>query len=155
MGKRIRSKCKFSDFRLFIWKLTKFLMSFFKPQISFLLHFASPFCVMIHNSSVIFWLKHMRWTKRAHQCIIFKTFECSNLKSSNSSCHSWNHKPNSKFAPLFSVMKDNPSVFFSSNLIYTLDKNRPSKWNFRTFEWLGENSENSSCHIWNYKSVFL
>ena len=44
--------------------------------------------------------------------------------------------------------------FFSLNL-YTLDKKSPSKWNFQTFEWLGENSPNSLCHVWNYKSVFL
>ena len=36
-----------------------------------------------------------------------------------------------------------------------MDKNSPSKWNFRTYEWLGENSPNPSCHTWNHKSVFL
>ena len=46
------------------------------------------------------------------------------------------------------------SVFFISDL-YTLDKNSPSKWNFQTFEWLGENLPNSLCHVWNYKSVFI
>ena len=56
LDKRIRSKFKFSDFRLLALKLTKFLVSFFKPQISFPLNFASPFSVMIHNSSEIFWL---------------------------------------------------------------------------------------------------
>ena len=39
---------------LFAWKLIIFLMSFFKSQISFLLNFASPFSVMMHNSSEIF-----------------------------------------------------------------------------------------------------
>ena len=33
--KWIQSKCKFSDFWLLAWILTKFLMSFFKPQVSF------------------------------------------------------------------------------------------------------------------------
>ena len=37
----------------------------------------------------------------------------------------------------------------------TLDKKSPSKSNFQIFAWLGENSKNSSCHIWNHKSVFL
>ena len=50
--------------------------------------------------------------------------------------------------------KINSLYFFSSNL-YTLDKNSPSNWNFQTFEWLGENSPNSSRHVWNYKSVFF
>ena len=99
----------------------------------------------------------MLWTERVHQCIIFQTFECSNESSPNSSRHSWNHKARvySNFAPLFNVMKDNSSVFFSSNLTYTLNKNRPSKRNLGTLKWLVENSQNSSCHIRNYKSVFL
>ena len=131
-------------------------MSFFKPQISFPLNFTSPFSVMIHNSSELFQLRHTLWTKRVHQCIIFQTFECSNESSPNSSCHFWNHKVRiySNFAPLFSVMKDNSSAFFSSNLTYFRQKS-PLKCNFGTFECLGENSQNSSCHIWNYKSFFL
>ena len=43
-------KCKFSDFRLLAWKLTKFLMSFFKPEVSRPLNFATPFSVMTHTS---------------------------------------------------------------------------------------------------------
>ena len=39
-------------------KLTKFLLLFFKPQVSFLLNFASPFSVMTYNSSEMFLLKH-------------------------------------------------------------------------------------------------
>ena len=83
LGKRIRSKCKFSDFRLLAWKLTKFLMSFFKPQVSFPLHFAKPFSVMTHNS-----LKFSNWNiicfaQEAHQCTIFLTFRCSNECSPN------------------------------------------------------------------------
>ena len=45
------SKWKFSDFRLLAWKLTKFLISFFKPRVSFLLNLASHFSVITHNSS--------------------------------------------------------------------------------------------------------
>ena len=87
----------------------------------------------------------------------FQTFGCSNDESSpNSSCHFWNHK-----VRVFQILHHcsvpweiTPLYFFSSNS-YTLDKNNPSEWNFRTFEWLVENSPNSSCHIWNHKSVFL
>ena len=39
--------------------------------------------------------------------------------------------------------------------VFTLDKESPSKWNFQTFEWMGRNSPNSACHIWNQKPVFL
>ena len=48
-------------------KITKFLTSFSKSWVSFPLNFASPFSVMTHNSSEIFYLKHyMLWTKRVH-----------------------------------------------------------------------------------------
>ena len=70
---------------------------------------------MTHNSSEIFWLKHdMLWTKKGHQYTIFQTFECSNESLPGSSCHFLNHKVRvySNFALLFSVMKDNSSVFF-------------------------------------------
>ena len=43
--------------------------------------------------------------------------------------------------------KITPLYFFSAQTSYTLDKNSPPKWNFRTFEWSGKNSQNSSCHI--------
>ena len=96
-------------------KINKLFMSFFEPQVSFTLNFASPFSVMTHNSSEIFWLKHYSFgQKRAYQYTIFQTFECSNESSTNSSYHFSIHKVKvySKFASLFSVMKDNSSVFF-------------------------------------------
>ena len=39
--------------------------SFFKPRISFPLNFASPFSVMTHNFSEIFWLKHYTLDKKS------------------------------------------------------------------------------------------
>ena len=65
LDKRTQSKSKFSDFQLLTWKLTKFLMSFFKPKISFHLNFATPFSVMTHYSCKIV-------IKRVHQCTIFR-----------------------------------------------------------------------------------
>ena len=91
-------------------KINKFLMSFFKPRVSFPLNFASPFGAITDNSSEIFYLKHyMLWTKRARHYTVFQTFKCSNESSPNSWCHFWNHKfrVHSNFASLF-----------SSNLIY-------------------------------------
>ena len=138
-------------------KVTKFLMPFFKLQVGFLLDFALPSSVMTYNPSEISSWKCILWTKRAHQCTIFQNFERCNESSPNSSCHFWNHKVRiySNFESLFSAMKDNSSAFFLPQTLYTLDKNSPSKWNFQTFDWLSENSQNPSCHIWNYKSVFL
>ena len=44
----------------------------------------------------------------------FQTFGCSNESLPNSSCHFWNYigRDYWNFASLFSVMKDNSSVFF-------------------------------------------
>ena len=39
-------------------KFSKFLMSFFKAQVSFSSNFASLFSAMTHNSFALFWLKH-------------------------------------------------------------------------------------------------
>ena len=73
LEKWIQSECRFSDFQVLAWKLTKLLMSFFKPQVSFRLNFPTSFSVMIHNSSKIFLLKEcMLWTKRDYQCTIFR-----------------------------------------------------------------------------------
>ena len=50
INKRNTSKCTFLDFCLLTWKLTKFLMSFFKQKVSYF----SKFCIMRDNSSVLF-----------------------------------------------------------------------------------------------------
>ena len=62
----------------------------------------------------------MLWTKRTHQRRIFLTFEFFNENSPFFSSIFWNHKVRvySNFVSLFSVIKGNSSVFFSSNLIY-------------------------------------
>ena len=61
----------------------------------------------------------MLWTKRFYQSTILQIFECCNEISPDYSCRFRNDKVRvySNFASLFSVMKGNSSVFFSSNLI--------------------------------------
>ena len=56
--------------------------------------------------------------------------------------------------------KITPLYFFISNL-YTFDKKNPSKWNFQTFEWLGENYqipyikfETTRQFFFNFASLF-
>ena len=52
--------------------------SFVKAQLSPSSNFASFFSVMIHNSPVLFWLKHnIVSTKVAHQSANFQTYNCS------------------------------------------------------------------------------
>ena len=90
-------------------------MSFSKPQVRFPLNFTLSFSVMTHNCSEVFSLKHyILWTKGAHQSTILQTFQYSDESSPNFSCHFWNHRITvySNFVSLFSVMKDNSSVFF-------------------------------------------
>ena len=53
-GQKESIEKKFSDFWVVGWKFTKLLMSYFKPQVSFSLSFASLFSFMTDNSSVLF-----------------------------------------------------------------------------------------------------
>ena len=109
---------RFSTARI---KINKLFMSFSSHK--------SVLLYILHHPSVtwhIILLKSSDWNvtgfgqKRAYQCTIFQTFECSNESSPSSSCHFSIHKVKvySKFTSLFSVMKDNSSVFFSLNLIH-------------------------------------
>ena len=121
LDKRSPWKWNLSDFLIIAWKLNKFLISFFKPQVSFPLNFESPFRVITHNSSEIFWLNYyMLWTKRAYQSTIFQTSECSNESSPNSSAIF--ETTRSGFLQILhhcSVSgKITPLHFFSSNLTY-------------------------------------
>ena len=57
------------------------------------------------------------------------------------------------FVYLFSFMKDNSSVLFLAQTIYTLLKRSTLKWKFfETFKCSCQNSSNSSCQFWNVNS---
>ena len=98
----------------------------------------------------------MLYTKKSHQSTIFHTFECSNESSPNYSCPFWNQKYR-VFKSYFTVQCHEriPHLYFLAQTIYTLNKKSPSKWNFQTFVWLGENSWNFLCHIWNQSQTLL
>ena len=57
------------------------------------------------------------------------------------------------FVSLFSFMKDYSSVLFSSNNIYFAQKEPIKMKIFETFNCLGQKLWNSSCQLWNDKSV--
>ena len=59
------------------------------------------------------------------------------------------------FVYLFSFMKDNSSVLFSSNNIYFVQKETIKVKIFETFECLGQNVSNSLWQFWNDKSIPL
>ena len=72
------SKFKFSDFPLLALKFTKFLMSFFKQEVSFSSRFGSFFNVIGDNTSMLFQQKlYLLLTKVTHQRVNFRTCYCS------------------------------------------------------------------------------
>ena len=59
------------------------------------------------------------------------------------------------FVSLCNFMKDNSSVLFSSSNIYFAQKEHIKMKTFETFKCLGQYLANSSCQIWNDKSIPL
>ena len=88
---------------------------------------------------------------------IFETFECSGQILSNSLCQFWNDKsiPLQILYPYSISWKITPLHFFSSNNIYFAQKEHIKMKIFETFKCSGQNSSNSSCQLWNDKSVPL
>ena len=123
--------------------------------------FSFKFCITLqcHGTSLWNFLAETLYAldQKSSSTNNFSDFECCNESSPNSSYRFWDHMVAvyTNFASLFSVMKDNSCLFLWLNTSYTLDKSSPWKWNFWNFEWLGENSPNSSCLVWNQESVFL
>ena len=83
-GQKEPIKVKFSDFWVVEWNLSKFLMLYLKPQVSFSSNFASLFNVMRENSSVIFrwnfiWFGQKESIK-VQNFKLFKNFKISNFK---------------------------------------------------------------------------
>ena len=131
-------------------------MSILNWQVNCCSNFASFFIVITHNSPVSFKLIHfLLWIKGYHQSPNFETFQCFGENLPNSPCHFWKHKSVffSNFASIVSVMKDNSSVFSSSEIIYFGQKQPIKVQIFGTFDCLGQNSSNSSCQFWNGKSI--
>ena len=102
-------------------KFVKFFLSILKRQFNSSSIFVSFFIVMTHNSYVSFKRIHfLLWIKGSHQSSNSDTCECSGENLPNSSSHFPNHKSvfSSNFTSPFSVMKDNSSVVFKSNIKY-------------------------------------
>ena len=87
----------------------------------------------------------------------FYTFECSCQNLSNSLCQFWNDKsiPLQILHPSSGSWKVILLYIFSSNNIYFAQKEPIKMKIFETFKCSGQNSSNSSCHLWNDKSVPL
>ena len=101
----------------------------------------------MHHSSLSWHKIHLQFSSWKIICfiqkepikkIILQTFECSNESPTNSPCHFWNKKIRIylNFASLFSVMKDKSSVFLSSNVIYS-EQRESNKVKFLDFWMVG------------------
>ena len=87
---------------------------------------------------------------------IFETFEYSGRILSNFLCQFWNKSiPLQILYPSSVSWKITPLYFFSSNNIYFAQKEPIKMKIFETFKCSGQNSSNSSCQLWNDKSVPL
>ena len=82
---------------------------------------------------------------------IFETFECSGQDLSNS-LRQLDSSPN--FVSLFNFMNSS-ARFFSSNSIYFAQKEHIKMKIFEPFKCSDQNLSNSSCQLWNDKSIPL
>ena len=88
---------------------------------------------------------------------IVETFKCSGQNLSNYLCQFWNDKsvPLQILYPSSVSWKITSLYFFSSNNIYFAQKEHIKMKIFETFKCLGQNLSNSSCQLWNDKSIPL
>ena len=142
MDKRISSRSQFWHVQVFSWKFAEFLISFFKPQVSFSANFISLFSTMKDNSSVLFYLiKYILCSKEPIKLKTFATIDCSGQSLSNSSYQFWNDKliPYQILHHSLVSWKITTMYFFSSNNIYFAQKERMKVNIFETFKWSSQN----------------
>ena len=118
------------------------------------------FCIFLqcHNSPVNCKLIHfLLWINGPHQSPNVETFKCSGEHFPNSSCHFW--KKESLFLQIlyqYSVPSNMTSLFFFSSNIIHFSQRQPIKVQiFEIFEWLNQNSSNSSYQFWTEKWIPL
>ena len=147
---RNKWKCKFLRLsRVLRSEFVKFLKSILKRQVDSSLNFISLFSVMKDNSSVLF-LAQTTYTFLEKSPLKWKILRLSSAQVKICEVPNVNFEkkvdssPN--FVSLFIVMKDNsPVLFFSSNNIYSAQKECIKVNIFETFTCLGKNLSNSSC----------
>ena len=88
---------------------------------------------------------------------VFETFQCSGQNLSNSLRQFWNDKwiPLQILLPYSVSSKITPLYFFSSSNINFAQKEHINMKFFETFKCSGQNLSNSSCQLWNDKSIPL
>ena len=118
-----------SNFEIFqvLWcKFAIFLMSFSKPQVSYLSNFTSLFLVTKDNSSGLFQVKrYILCTIWTNQSGNFENFECSG-QNSPSSCHFLNKSVFRRV--LHQLSWDLILYTFLAEILYTFNKKNLSKY---------------------------
>ena len=141
-----------------LYKFAKFLISFFKAQVSFSSNFASIFTAIKHKSSVLSLAQTLNTSVKGANYranfLDFWVFESKFFKFLMSILK-WLVSSSSNFASFFVVMTYNSSLNFNliHFLLWTIGSHQGP--NFDTFNCSGENFPNFSCHFSNHKSVFL
>ena len=122
-------------------KFAKFLISFFKTQVSFSSQFAPFFSIMTNNSSVLFWLKHNIFDKNSTSECKFSNLPLLALKFTKFLMVFLETRVrfSSNFVSLFSVMRQNSSVFFQLKRYMHWTKGAHQSPHFLTFDCLHEN----------------
>ena len=124
----------------------------------------SVFLQILHHSSVSWKITPLYFfssnniyfaQKEPIKVKIFQTFKCSSQSLPNSLCQFWNNKSiRLQILYPYSISWKITSLhFFSSNNIYFPQKEHIKLKIFETCS--GQNLSNSSCHLWNDKSIPL
>ena len=133
-------------------------MPILKQQVDSSPNLVSLFSFMKDNSSVLFSPNNTYFAqKEPIKVKIFETFKHSGQNLSNSLCQFWNDEliPLHILYPYSISWKITPLCFFSSSNIYFAQKEHIKIKTFETFKCLGQYLANSSCQIWNDKSIPL
>ena len=138
-------------------KFVKFLMSILKQQVNYSSYFPSFFSVFTYNSSINFKLIYFQISaKGSHENTNFHIFKCSNENLLNSSFHFWKH--NSVFLQIlhqYLVSSSKSPLYFSSTIIYFVQKKPIKVQIIEIFECSRQNLSNSSCQFWTDTSIPL
>ena len=129
-----------------LWKLAKFLMSFWQTLVSFPSNFASIFSVIKHNSSVYFQLKHyiLLFNRTPLKCNFLRHSSVQvKIRQIMVSILKQQVNSSSNFASFFTVMIHNSSVNFKLMHFLLWIKGSHQGPNFETFESSGKNLPNS------------
>ena len=140
-------------------QIYQFLVSFLEAQVSFPSNFASIFSAIKHNSSILF-LAQTLYTlfKRSPLKCKFLRFSSAWVKIRQIPHVIFESTSQFSFKCCINIYCHQAKLlytFFSSNIIYFVQKMPIKVQIFEIFECSCQNSSNSSCQFWTDKSIPL